>query len=160
MNNLLGIDYGERYIGLAIKKDNVPIPYAHKIVDIKEHDIIKEIVNIVTDEKITTIVIGYPIGLMNNKSRMSDLVDKFIDNTLTKYFDLPIVKIDERLTSKILNNDSSKRNDDLSAVKLLAVTSPLTFTESPKSIVSPPVTDSKASALTVPLAVIFPATTT
>ena len=56
---------------------------------------------------------------MNNKSRMSDLVDKFIDNTLTKYFDLPIVKIDERLTSKILNNDSSKRNDDLSAVKLL-----------------------------------------
>jgi len=50
---------------------------------------------------------------------MSDLVDKFIDNTLTKYFDLPIVKIDERLTSKILNNDSSKRNDDLSAVKLL-----------------------------------------
>ena len=119
MNNLLGIDYGERYIGLAIKKDNVPIPYAHKIVDIKEHDIIKEIVNIVTDEKITTIVIGYPIGLMNNQSRMSDLVDKFIDNTLTKYFDLPIVKIDERLTSKILNNDSSKRNDDLSAVKLL-----------------------------------------
>ena len=75
--------------------------------------------SIVTDEKITTIVIGYPIGLMNNKSRMSDLVDKFIDNTLTKYFDLPIVKIDERLTSKILNNDSSKRNDDLSAVKLL-----------------------------------------
>ena len=47
MNNLLGIDYGERYIGLAIKKDNAPIPYAHKVVDIKEHDIIKEIVNIV-----------------------------------------------------------------------------------------------------------------
>ena len=26
LNNLLGIDYGERYIGLAIKKDNTPIP--------------------------------------------------------------------------------------------------------------------------------------
>ena len=63
MNNLLGIDYGERYIGLAIKKDSTPIPYAHKVIDIKEHDLIKEIVNIVTDEKITTIVIGYPIGL-------------------------------------------------------------------------------------------------
>ena len=77
-----------------------------RYIDIKENDLIKEIVNIVTDEKITTIVIGYPIGLMNNKSRMSDLVDKFIDKTLTKYFDLPIVKIDERLTSKILNKDS------------------------------------------------------
>ena len=119
MNNLLGIDYGERYIGLAIKKDHVPIPYAHKIIDIKKHELIKEINKIVTVENITTIVIGYPIGLMNKKSRMSDLVDEFIDKKLKKYFDLPIVKIDERLTSKILNNDSSKRNDDLSAVKLL-----------------------------------------
>ena len=119
MNNLLGIDYGERYIGLAIKKDNAPIPYAHKVVDIKEHDIIKEIVNIVTDENITTIVIGYPKGLMNNKSRMSDLVDDFIDNILSKNFDLPIVRIDERLTSKIIDSDGSKRQDDLSAVKLL-----------------------------------------
>ena len=92
MNNLLGIDYGERYIGLAIKKDNVPIPYAHKIVDIKEHDIIKEIVNIVTDEKITTIVIGYPIGLMNNKSRMSDLVDKFKAINHVYVFDGKIVR--------------------------------------------------------------------
>ena len=119
MNNLLGIDYGERYIGLAIKKDNVPIPYAHKVIDINVHDLIKEIKQIVRNENITRIVIGYPKGLMNNKSRMSDLVDDFIDNKLAKYFDLPIVRVDERLTSKILIKDNSKRQDDLSAVKLL-----------------------------------------
>ena len=48
---------------------------------------------------------------------------------------------------------------ELSAVKLSALTLPVTLTESLKSIVSPPVTDSKASALTTPLALIFPATT-
>ena len=56
---------------------------------------------------------------MNNKSRMSDLVDDFIDNILSKNFDLPIVRIDERLTSKIIDSDGTKRQDDLSAVKLL-----------------------------------------
>ena len=71
MINLLGIDFGERYIGFAIKKENVPIPYAHKILDTKKQDLIKEMKNIVVDENITTIVIGYPKGLMNNKSRMS-----------------------------------------------------------------------------------------
>ena len=119
MNNLLGIDFGERYIGFAIKKENVPIPYAHKILDTKKQDLIKEMKKIVLDENITTIVIGYPKGLMNNKSRMSDLVDDFIDNILSKNFDLPIVRIDERLTSKIIDSDGSKRQDDLSAVKLL-----------------------------------------
>ena len=119
MNNLLGIDFGERYIGFAIKKENVPIPYAHKILDTKKQDLIKEMKNIVVDENIATIVIGYPKGLMNNKSRMSDLVDDFIDNILSKNFDLPIVRIDERLTSKIIDSDGTKRQDDLSAVKLL-----------------------------------------
>ena len=40
----------------------------------------------------------------------------------------------------------------------LAVKLPVTFIESLKSIAVPPLTDSKASARTVPLAVIFPAT--
>ena len=56
---------------------------------------------------------------MNNKSRMSDLVDDFINNILSKNFDIPIVRIDERLTSKIIDSDGAKRQDDLSAVKLL-----------------------------------------
>ena len=107
MNNLLGIDYGERYIGLAIKKDNAPIPYAHKVVDIKEHDIIKEIVNIVTDEKITTIVIGYPIGLMNNKSRMSDLVEIFISVPLIEILRVVPVHLVEIFSSGTVVHVSS-----------------------------------------------------
>ena len=124
MNNLLGIDFGERYIGFAIKKQNVPIPYAHKILDTNKEDLLKEMKNIVMDENITTIVIGYPKGLMNNKSRMSNLVDDFIDNILSKNFDLPIVRIDERLTSKIIDYDGTKRQDDLTAVTLFETDSP------------------------------------
>ena len=119
MNNLLGIDFGERFVGIAIKKSNVSIPYAHKIIDAKNTELISEIKDTVEKEDISKIIIGYPIGLNNNPSRMSKLVDNFIENDLKVNFDLPIKKVDERLTSKIIDNDTDKRHDDLSAVKLL-----------------------------------------
>ena len=119
LNNLLGIDFGERFVGIAIKKSNVSIPYAHKIIDAKNTELISEIKDTVEKEDISKIIIGYPIGLNNNPSRMSKLVDNFIENDLKVNFDLPIKKVDERLTSKIIDNVTDKRYDDLSAVKLL-----------------------------------------
>ena len=119
MNNLLGIDFGERFVGIAIKKSNVSIPYAHKVIDVKNTELITEIKETVEKEGISKIIIGYPIGLNNNPSRMSKLVDNFIENDLKNNFDLPIKKVDERLTSKIIDNVTDKRYDDLSAVKLL-----------------------------------------
>jgi len=119
LNNLLGIDFGERFVGIAIKKSNVSIPYAHKIIDVKKTELITEIKETIEKEGISTIIIGYPIGLNNNPSRMSKLVDNFIENDLKNNFDLPIKKVDERLTSKIIDINTDKRHDDLSAVKLL-----------------------------------------
>ena len=119
MNNLLGIDYGERYIGIAIKKRDISIPYAHKVIDIKKTEVISELKDTIEKEAITKIIIGYPIGLNNKPSRMSKLVDSFIEKDLKVHFDIPIKKIDERLTSKIIVHDTDKRYDDLSAVKLL-----------------------------------------
>ena len=119
MNNLLGIDFGERFVGIAIKKSNVEIPYAHKIIDAKNTELILEIKETIEKEDISKIIIGYPIGMNNNPSRMSKLVDNFIESELKVNFDIPIKKVDERLTSKIIDNDTDKRSDDLSAVKLL-----------------------------------------
>jgi len=119
LNNLLGIDFGERFVGIAIKKSNVEIPYAHKIIDAKNTELILEIKETIEKEDISKIIIGYPIGMNNNPSRMSKLVDSFIESKLKVNFDLPIKKVDERLTSKIIDNDTDKRSDDLSAVKLL-----------------------------------------
>ena len=118
MNNLLGIDYGERYIGIAIKHKEVNIPYGHKIIDTKNNDINKELEVIIKNKQINKIVIGYPIGLNTNKTRMSNTVDEFIENILQKY-NIPIEKIDERMTSKLINSNKDNRVDDLSAVQIL-----------------------------------------
>ena len=118
MNNLLGIDYGERYIGIAIKLEEVNIPYGHKILDTKTNNIYEELEEIIDKKNINKIVIGYPIGLNTSETRMSNSVDEFIENILKKY-NIPIEKIDERMTSKLINTNKNKRIDDLSAVQIL-----------------------------------------
>ena len=118
MKNIIGIDYGERFIGLAIKKKSLNIPYPLKILDSKEADILVEIKKVLDDNEIEEIVIGYPIGLNNHETRMTKVVDKFISNDLSKICELPVITVDERMTSKLIN-DNTERTDDLAAVEIL-----------------------------------------
>ena len=118
MKNIIGIDYGERFIGLAIKKKLLNTPYPLKILDSKEVDILVEIEKVLHDNEIEEIVIGYPIGLNNHETRMTKVVDKFITKDLSKICELPVIKVDERMTSKLIK-DNSERTDDLAAVEIL-----------------------------------------
>ena len=118
MKNIIGIDYGERFIGLAIKKKSLNTPYPLKILDSKEVDILVEIKKVLDGNEIEEIVIGYPIGLNNHETRMTKVVDKFITNDLSKISELPVIKVDERMTSKLINDDT-ERYDDLSALEIL-----------------------------------------
>ena len=78
MKNIIGIDYGERFVGLAIKKKSLNTPYPLKILDSKKADILDEIKKVLDDNEIEEIVIGYPIGLNNHETRMTKVVDNFI----------------------------------------------------------------------------------
>ena len=118
MKNIIGIDYGERFIGLAIKKKSLNTPYPLKILDSKKADILDEIKKILVDNEIEEIVIGYPIGLNNHETRMTKVVDKFITKDLNKICELPVIKVDERMTSKLIN-DNTERSDDLAALEIL-----------------------------------------
>ena len=118
MKNIIAIDYGERYVGLALKKQSINSAYAYKVLDSKILDVLHEIKQVLIDHKIDEIVIGYPIGLNSHQTRMSTVVDEFIENDLKSITTIPIHKVDERMTSK-LTNDNSIRNDDLAALEIL-----------------------------------------
>ncbi len=118
MKNIIGIDYGERFIGLAIKKKSLNTPYPLKVLDSKDINILSEIKKILEDNNIEEIVVGYPIGLNNHETRMTKVVDEFISKSLSKISDLPVFTTDERMTSKIIN-DKKQRTDDLAAVEIL-----------------------------------------
>ena len=94
MKNIIAIDYGERYIGLALKKNTITSPYAYKVLDSNSIDILDEIKQTLLEHKIDEIVIGYPIGLNAHETRMSNVVDEFIENDLKSIANIPIHKID------------------------------------------------------------------
>ena len=117
MNNILSIDFGERYLGVAVRTEKTIIPIAINVIDSKNVDPISAVKKYVNEYQIQLIVIGYPIGLNNSKNRMTNLVDQFINELNT--LNLEVHKIDERLSSKLFNNSKSERIDDLSALELL-----------------------------------------
>ena len=80
-------------------------------------DVLDEIKKSLIDHEIDEIVIGYPIGLNSHQTRMSNVVDEFIENDLKSIATVPIHKIDERMTK--LTNDKTVRNDDLAALEIL-----------------------------------------
>jgi putative Holliday junction resolvase len=117
LKNILAIDYGERFIGLAVRTIKTTFPIPLKVIDFKKELGLKIISEIINEYDIEDIVIGYPIGLNNSENRMTDLVNLFIKD-ISK-FNIPIFKIDERLSSKLFNNGSKDRIDDLSALEIL-----------------------------------------
>ena len=117
MNNLLAIDYGERFIGIAIRTLKTTIPIPLKVIDSKKEMIYKSIQQIIKEYDINKIIIGYPIGLNNSENRMTKLVNIFIEEI--DKFNIPIYKIDERLSSKLFSDGSKERIDDLSALEIL-----------------------------------------
>lgn len=117
MNNLLAIDYGERYLGLAVRTTKTSIPIPVDVIDKKKTDPQKQIDTFIENYSINEIIVGYPIGMNNSKNRMTDLVDEFI-NYLQKY-NISIHKVDERFSSDIYETNGKERIDDLSALQLL-----------------------------------------
>ncbi len=117
---LLSIDYGSKYIGLAVAPLQTKIATPYKTI--QGEDILllfKDLREIILKEKITKIVIGHPVGLSGENSEQTKKTEKFIEQC-KKEFDLPIIIFDERFTSKIANNlSSSKQNHAIAASIIL-----------------------------------------
>ena len=99
LSRVLGLDYGERRIGLALSDPLGIIAKPLTIIDRKKpEDHISEISKIVAEKKITSIVVGLPITLKGHYSKQTEIVLNFIDQ-LKSDLQIPVVAIDERLSS-------------------------------------------------------------
>ena len=99
LSRVLGLDYGERRIGLALSDPLGIIAKPLTIIDRKKtEDYISEISKIIAEKKITSIVVGLPITLKGHYSKQTEIVLNFIDQ-LKSDLQIPVVAIDERLSS-------------------------------------------------------------
>ncbi len=91
----LGIDWGEKRIGLALGDGETKIASPYRIVGN-----IDKIISIIKDEDIDEIIVGKPVSITNYKLQITNKeYNKFV-NELKKKVNVPIKFIDERLSSK------------------------------------------------------------
>lgn len=98
MGRILGIDYGDVRIGLALSDPLQIIASPFRTIQNRNNDfILKELDSIINEKKIGSLVIGLPIGLNNQETMQTKKVRLFADQI--KILGVPIYFQDERLSS-------------------------------------------------------------
>ena len=99
-SRLLGIDPGNKNIGLAICDENKKVATPLKVLQKSKFKfLIKEINQIIEENHIKGIVIGNPINMDGTLGKSSQSASDFAKN-LSKDVTIPIVLWDERLSSE------------------------------------------------------------
>jgi putative Holliday junction resolvase len=107
----LGIDYGERRIGLSHGDDlgvAVPLPAA------TEKTFAERFAHVIAEangRRVTHLVVGYPYNMDGSVGFKAREVDVFIER-LSKELALPIHRVDERLSSRAASEHLPKGRDD------------------------------------------------
>lgn len=99
MNRFLGLDVGDKYIGVSISDTTCTI--ASNLVTIRRTSNDKayeEIEGILNDYNIGTVVVGVPINMDGSDTAMSKRIRKFA-RKLTPKFGVEVIFQDERFTS-------------------------------------------------------------
>ena len=109
-SRLLGIDPGEKNVGIAICDENHAV--ATPLKTIKKNifaNLVKEINDIISENEIKGVVIGNPINMDGTKGKSSQRALDFSTN-LSKNITVPIAMWDERLSSRGAFNLSNDLN--------------------------------------------------
>lgn len=94
----LGIDWGEKRIGLAVGDSEARIATPLMVVEN-----IKGVLQVVDDEKIDIVIVGKPLSIADHKLQITnEKYNKFIKDLKDKT-NLQIELIDERLSSKAVD---------------------------------------------------------
>lgn len=98
-DTLLGFDFGERRIGVAVGNTIVGIAHPLQTIDTESNDErFKRIASLIEEWQPAGLVVGLPAHLDGTEHDLSRLCRKFA-NRLHGRFNLPVTLVDERLSS-------------------------------------------------------------
>ena len=117
--NYLGIDWGEKRIGLALADGETKLATPFKTVAD-----VDEAVKAIKDGGIDMVVVGKPMQITNYELRITnEKYNRFIDDLKSK-INVPVEMVDERLSSKAadaLSGDKKTKasRDEIAAMLIL-----------------------------------------
>ena len=133
MKRILGIDYGDARVGVAVTDALGITAQGLKTISHNGNDkvLLAELDKIMQEYDIETIVVGMPISMNGSKEERVEITQKFIHKLKCKFNKIKIETVDERLTTvqahRTMNDLNIKANkkkgivDTISAVYILEV---------------------------------------
>ena len=119
---ILGIDYGEARVGIAITDQlNITVQGLETIQrNGSDKVILRRLDEIFEKYEVDTIVVGMPLNMNGTMSERAKITEQFVHKLKCKYNKMEIHTIDERLTTveahKTMNflevNKNKKKNND------------------------------------------------
>lgn len=128
MSRILSIDYGAARTGIAITDELQITAQGVETIFSNGSDkvILRRVAELLEQYNIEKIVIGNPINMDGSESERSELTDKFVHKLKSRFNNIEIIKVDERLTTveahKTMNFLNVKNKEKRNIVDTIAAT--------------------------------------
>ena len=99
MTRLLALDYGTKRVGIAVTDELQMI--ASGLCTVRTHDCMDFLIEYLSKESVSTIVMGIPKDLRNQNTDATPYVKGFVKQIRKQFPEMKVELIDERFTSKI-----------------------------------------------------------
>ncbi len=126
MGRILAIDYGLKRCGIAVT-DPLKI-IAQALNTVSTNQVMSFLENYMAMEEVETLVVGLPKQMNNSPSETEPHIAGFIKRFRQKFPNVPIVRVDERFTSKIsqqaliLGGATKKQRQDKELIDAISAT--------------------------------------
>jgi len=99
MSRILAIDYGQKRVGIAVTDELQLI--ANALVTVETKNIFSFLEEYTQKETVGLFLVGEPKQMDYTNSSADKYIAPFVKQLGTQFPDIPIIRIDERFTSKI-----------------------------------------------------------
>lgn len=95
----LGIDFGERRVGLAVGDSELRFAFPKETIDTQQQDLWLRLENLIIVEKIDNFVVGMPFHPDGRENGKNKVVEVFIEELKERFPNIPIFTQDESYSS-------------------------------------------------------------
>ncbi len=107
---IIGLDWGLRRCGVAISDENRGFVFVRPQITVKtQNELIQKILEIISADKVSGIVVGLPLHADGTDSDTTKMVREFAD-CLSEKTDLPIIFVEENLTSAAAQEEIGRKS--------------------------------------------------
>ena len=110
IGRIISLDWGLRRCGVAVSDESREFTFTRPQLYIKSQaELIQKVLDIINEEKISGIVVGLPLRSDGSESDTTKMVREFADS-LSKNIDLPIIFVEENLTSSAAQEEIGRKS--------------------------------------------------